>query len=239
MGRGPKLQPRVRSAGSSSSRLELDQTCRFDCVGSLGMWDRRPVTPQDPRVSGWVPDFIPADTQFDRHADRLRSLVDDQVADAWVVWSLDHDEWFADLPVVLQMNRGPQVEVCWQKFDDLSITWGTIDVTQTPRAWVDWPLEWRRQALPALASVVGADVRNLAASSFVFSTQNVDPPHEVSKVWLTTGLWFGTASGGSTSSMRSTRTVFRPNCQRAMTSTAGGLYELRHACCAPHLAPGA
>lgn len=154
------------------------------------------MTPKDPTVSGWVPNFLPADSQLGRHADALRSLVGHQIADAWVVWDLEQDEWFADLPVVLQMKNGPQLEVCWEKFDDLSITWDTIDVTMTPHAWVDWPLEWRHQALPPLASVVGAAVQRVAASSFLFSTQNMDHPHDVSKVWMTTGLWIGTVSGG-------------------------------------------
>ena len=50
------------------------------------------------------------------------------------------------------MKRGSQLEVCWEKFDHVSITWDTIDVTVTPKAWVDgrWSgalvrfLNWRR-----------------------------------------------------------------------------------------------
>jgi hypothetical protein len=154
------------------------------------------VTPTDPHVSSWVPNFLPAGSQFARQADRLRSLVGDQVAEAWVVWNLEHDDWFADLPVVLQMKRGPQLEVCWEKFDDLSITWDTIDVTVTPKAWVEWPLEWRSGAPPELGSVVFATVQDLAISSCLLTTQNVDHPHDVGAVWLTTGLWIGTESGG-------------------------------------------
>ena len=66
-----------------------------------------------------------------------------------------------------------------------------------------WPLEWRPRALPELASVVGATFQDLAISSCLLTTQNVD--HDVSAVWLTTGLWIGTESVGSTSSMRSMR----------------------------------
>lgn len=162
--------------------------------GTCGTVD--PVTPKNPHVSGWAPDFLPARSQFDRHVDRLRSLVGGQVSDAWVVWNLENDDWFADLPVVLQMKHGAQLEVCWEKFDELSITWGTIDVSVRPRAWVEWPLEWRPRALPVLASVEGATVQDLAVSSFLFKTQNMDHPHNVSAVWLTTGLWIGTESGG-------------------------------------------
>ncbi|MGV9365649.1 hypothetical protein [Amycolatopsis sp. NPDC003731] len=75
------------------------------------------MTPKDPDVSGWVPAFLPADDQLDRQAARLRSLTGHRIAETWTVWSLEHDEWFADLPVVLRLDDGPQLEVCWEKFD--------------------------------------------------------------------------------------------------------------------------
>ena len=123
------------------------------------------MTPKQPNVSGWAPDFLPAEVQFSRSADALRGIVGYQISRTWVVWNLELDEWFADLPVVLQLKAGPQLEVCWEKFDDLSITWNTIDVTTTPRAWVEWPLVWRQAALPALAAVTGDVVRTIAAST--------------------------------------------------------------------------
>ncbi|UJW31007.1 hypothetical protein L3Q67_38400 [Saccharothrix sp. AJ9571] len=57
----------------------------------------------------------------------------------WTVWGLAHDEWIADLPVVLRLEQGPQLEICWEKFDDLWITWDTIDVAVEPEAWVKLP----------------------------------------------------------------------------------------------------
>jgi hypothetical protein len=158
------------------------------------------VTPKDPNVSGWAPDFLPGDAQFEAHADRLRSLVGDTVLDVWVVWNLEHDQWFADLPVVVQLRSGRQLEVCWEKSDDLSITWDTIDVAATPKAWVEWPLTWRSQPLPALAPVIGLPLEEVAATSFRLTTRNVDHPHDADSVWLnlwiTNGLWLGARSAG-------------------------------------------
>jgi hypothetical protein len=154
------------------------------------------MTPKDPNVSGWRPDFGPAQERIRREAGNLRGLMWQRVSSAWLVWNLQGDEWFADLPVVLAFDRGPQLEVCWEKFDDLSITWDTIDLAQTPRAWVDWRLEWRPAAHPALASQVGATIRDVAATRFLFTTENLDDPRDVSAVWLTTGLWLATDRGG-------------------------------------------
>lgn len=54
------------------------------------------------------------------------------------MWIDDLDEWFADAdpPVVLQVGV-EQLEVCAQKFDDLSVTWNTIDLSIRPIACVD------------------------------------------------------------------------------------------------------
>ena len=118
-----------------------------------------------------------------------------RVAETWTVWDLEHDEWFADLPVVLRLNHGPQLEVCWEKLDDLSVTWNTIDVTVKPRAWVEWPLEWRQAAHPALAAIADATLEQISATSFRLVTGNVADPRDTHAVWLTTGLWLATSHG--------------------------------------------
>jgi len=82
------------------------------------------------------------------------------------------------------------------KFDDLSITWDTIDVAVTPKAWVEWPLEWRSTAHPALLSCVGSTIHSMRATTFRFTTHNVADPGDVSEVWLTAGLWLATNSRG-------------------------------------------
>ncbi|KRC46750.1 hypothetical protein ASE16_15170 [Leifsonia sp. Root227] len=145
-------------------------------------------------MSGWRPDFLPADAQFARQAKRLRALVGQQLIEAWTVWFVD-DDWFADLPVVLRFDTGAQLEIAWEKFDDLSITWDTIDVGVPPVAWVERPLEWRRNADHALLSRVGGVVTDIRATRGVLETQSVDDPSDTRARWLTTGVWLATDRG--------------------------------------------
>lgn len=154
------------------------------------------MTPTEPHVSGWKPDFLSADLQLEKQASLLSALVGDHVVAAWTVWMVDQDEWFADLPVVLELKSGRQMELCWEKFDDLSVTWDTIDLAVTPKAWVDWPLEWRREENSPFGPIFGSPITEVAASRLLFRTENVDHPDDVRATWLTTGLWIGTQAGG-------------------------------------------
>jgi hypothetical protein len=151
----------------------------------------------DRYISGWVSDFRPSEEQLRRNVESLRSVTGVIVDDAWVVWNRELDEWFADLPIVLQLADGRRLEICWEKFDDLSLTWGTIDVSVEPTAWVEWPLEWRPHPLAPLAGVTGASLTEVFATGIRFETHDIGYPERTrSSVWLTTGLWFGTGSGG-------------------------------------------
>ncbi|NJC86453.1 hypothetical protein HC030_28525, partial [Planosporangium mesophilum] len=103
----------------------------------------------------------------------------------------EHDEWFADLPVVLRTEEA-QLEVCAKKLDDLSVTWSTIDLAVTPTAWVEWTLKWRRDAHPALRRAAGQVIRQVSVMEHSFTTQRVHPPAEPgegrSSGWLLGGL---------------------------------------------------
>lgn len=94
-------------------------------------------------------------TQLLTHDERLRSLRGRRVADAWIVWNLEADEWYADLPVVAKFEDGLQLEVCWKGLDELSITWNTINIAVTLHIpWPAWPLEWRSQAHPEPSKII-------------------------------------------------------------------------------------
>ncbi|MER6590034.1 hypothetical protein [Micromonospora chalcea] len=88
-----------------------------------------------------------------RHAQRLRGLVGRRLTSTSVVWDDDDDSWFADCPMVLDFDE-ERLENNHQKFDDISITWCTIDVTRAPL----WPtsdgfrLRWRDDAPASLAA---------------------------------------------------------------------------------------
>ncbi|MEU8404990.1 hypothetical protein AB0C19_02170 [Micromonospora sp. NPDC048842] len=108
-------------------------------------------------IAGYQPGWLNGvDEIADRHGDRLQSLVGRRLTYTWLVWDDDHDEWFADCPVVLDFAR-ERLEVNHQKFDDLSITWNSIDVTQR----LEWPtsdgfhLRWRDGVPTVLAARCG------------------------------------------------------------------------------------
>ncbi len=74
---------------------------------------------------------------------------------ALLVWDLNEDAWFPDGLVLLDFE-GEQVEIVHQKFDEISITWNTVDPAQP----LDWPgggfqLVWREGAPVELARLRG------------------------------------------------------------------------------------
>jgi hypothetical protein len=155
----------------------------------------------DPDVSGWRPRWVSAQEQVTAARDDLLSLPGHRVVAAWGVWNLELGQWFADLPVVMEFDHGRRLEICWQKFDDLSITWNTIDVSVAPVAWVTWPLIWRADAHPALTAMVDELVTTVAVTEHLFTTRVVNPvPQDGGSgealVWLTSGLWLGTEMTG-------------------------------------------
>lgn len=93
------------------------------------------------------------------HARRLASLIGLTLQHLWLVWDLDDDEWFTDAPVLLDFGA-TQVEIDHQKFDDLSITWNTIN---PKRAIEDscFHLAWRPDPLPNLVDLPGRTLRHV------------------------------------------------------------------------------
>jgi hypothetical protein len=144
-------------------------------------------------VSGWQPDWTSHTQALSaRHRDRLRRLRGQRIDATWLVWIVDTYKWFADLPVVLRIGD-QQLEVCARNFDDLSITWNTIDVQVPPRAWMDGALQWRRDAHPVLRQAVGRIVREVRMTEHLFTTERVHPPdpdrQHTESSWLLGGIW--------------------------------------------------
>ncbi|MFM9373715.1 hypothetical protein [Streptomyces sp. Da 82-17] len=105
-------------------------------------------------IDGYRPSWSHGrDEVLRQHADRLRNLAGRPLTNAWLVWDVEDDEWFPDCPVVLDF-AGERVEINHHKFDDLSLTWNTIDLDRP----VDWPgfeLAWRPEPLPELRPLRG------------------------------------------------------------------------------------
>jgi hypothetical protein len=148
------------------------------------------------KISGWQADWRPGAQQIAQHAEALTGLIGARLTGAWSIWIDASEDWFADMPVVLQFDNGQQLEVCWQKFDDLSLSWNTIDLSQKPEAWVEGLL-WRPWAHRAFELNRGETVTAVGSTQFVWETSDVDHPNKPRLSRLVTGgVWIGTTGPG-------------------------------------------
>lgn len=119
-------------------------------------------------IEGYQPDWLSGlSTISAAHGARLESLVGRSLTHAWVVWDLDNDEWFSDGPVLFDFD-GEQVEVNHYKFDDLSLTWNSVDPAR-PINWPgtpEYPLAWRDDAMQELAARHGETLRAVELSEW-------------------------------------------------------------------------
>jgi hypothetical protein len=92
------------------------------------------------------------------HGRRLAQLGGRTLQHVWIVWDRKADQWFADAPVLLDFGD-ERVGIDHQKFDDLCITWNTVDPTRSIEDPFDedslFDLVWRPEATPQLAGLAG------------------------------------------------------------------------------------
>ncbi|WP_406327357.1 hypothetical protein [Streptomyces sp. NBC_00203] len=93
------------------------------------------------------------------HGERLRALTGRPLTRVWAVWDLHDGEWFADCPVLLDFG-GEQVEVNHWKFDDLSLTWNSID-PQRPVKWPGFALRWQRDPFPGTRALLDQPLQDV------------------------------------------------------------------------------
>ncbi|WP_419667145.1 hypothetical protein [Streptomyces sp. 2-1] len=98
---------------------------------------------------------------------QLRALIGRPLTHAWLVWDVQDNEWFSDCPVLLDF-AGEQVEINHQKFDDLSITWNTVDPHQ-PVLWPDFDLQWRHDMRPELHAIQGQVLQDVELLEWIGS----------------------------------------------------------------------
>jgi len=139
-------------------------------------------------IEGWQPRWYsnPADVAEHEGA-RLQKLVGHAVTRACGVWIAEESEWFADLPVILEIG-GKHVTVCVNRLEDLSVTWDDpIDTTTGPTWWNDWTLQWRSDVHPALQDVVGRTVTAVGLTEYDLQLTDLSNS-QVSSAWVLTGL---------------------------------------------------
>lgn len=105
-------------------------------------------------IEGYRPQWLNGRSAVEAgHGQQLRALIGRPLIHAWLVWDVQDDEWFSDCPVLLDFT-GERIEINHQKFDDLSITWNTVDPHQ-PVLWPGFDLKWRHDMRPELHALQG------------------------------------------------------------------------------------
>lgn len=139
-------------------------------------------------IEGWQPRWhsSPADV-VEHEGERLRQLVGQTVTGTWAVWIAEENEWFADLPVLLEIG-GQRVTVCVNLLEDLSVTWNDpIDTTVGATWWNGWTLQWRDDAHPALQEAIGRTVTAVGLTEYDLRLTDLSNC-QVSSAWVLTGL---------------------------------------------------
>ncbi|MFD7628046.1 hypothetical protein ACFV7Q_18755 [Streptomyces sp. NPDC059851] len=111
-------------------------------------------------IAGYQPLWLNRRSDVVReHAHRLRGLAGRTLTRVWVVWDRRDDEWFCDCPVLFDFE-GERVEINHHKFDDLSLTWNTIDPSG-PVRWPGFDLQWQAAPLPGLQAQLGLPLKEV------------------------------------------------------------------------------
>ncbi|GAA1022927.1 hypothetical protein Aple_100640 [Acrocarpospora pleiomorpha] len=88
-------------------------------------------------ISGFEPTFLVGfGAVRAEHGPGLAALGGRRLTGSAIVRFVEDGDWFADCPVVLDFD-GVQVEICHWKFDELSISWNSIDLTAAISGW-EW-----------------------------------------------------------------------------------------------------
>jgi hypothetical protein len=145
-------------------------------------------------------DYMPAADQLRRQSDRLRALVGKRVTAGFTGWFPGGNRLVPGAPVLLAFDGGEQLELAWQKWDDLSVTWNTVDPAAQPEIH-GHPYEWRPDAPAEVAAIVGLTVTGLAVSEGPYFN-DVDLiaggplPMDAVAGWVVDGLWLETGDTG-------------------------------------------
>ena len=111
----------------------------------------------------WIERYKPKWVVEKREAEELverwsKDWIGKRLDKAYVAWFEADDSWYEDLPIILFIG-GDSIEICWQKFDSLSITKNQIDITNCIS--INKKIPYKENAHPALHEVVGKKILNV------------------------------------------------------------------------------
>ncbi|MGN6759764.1 MAG: hypothetical protein ACTHJI_00340 [Leifsonia sp.] len=150
-------------------------------------------------VIGWSPQWAGEGRSINSNAAGLRGLVGRVVEQVWGVWDVEEGQWIPDYPVVVSFTDGLQLEVCWQKFDELAIGWNSLVIDDRLMGDGVRSLQWRTLNVPGfdLSSVRDAEVVDVVAAETLFQWRGIgDHSAEVGERWFSAGLWLRAENGG-------------------------------------------
>ncbi|MEU8663465.1 hypothetical protein, partial [Actinoplanes philippinensis] len=142
-------------------------------------------------MSGWRPEFGAAEESIPARWEVLAELIGRPVV-GWTIGDPDRRRWFGVGPLVLVADGGAQVEIGWRKWNDLSITGGTVDLTVPPVV-AGRVCAWRPSEPPPVAAVAGRVITGFAAVEEPYFDGEVDLggalPMDRVAGWMVDGLW--------------------------------------------------
>jgi len=107
-------------------------------------------------INGYNPDWIVNRVDAEKLLSSWsKNWIGNSIEESFVGWYPPDDSWFADLPIILIIG-GEQIEICWQKFDSLSITKNQLSRNKCISSGEEYP--YKVNALPELAASIGKTI---------------------------------------------------------------------------------
>lgn len=110
-------------------------------------------------IQGYNPDWVEDREKAEALVHAFASQWIGKTIDAsYVGWYTPDDEWYEDFPIILEIG-GSQFEICWQKFDSLSITKNQINLEKCVSYGEIIP--YKKDALPPLREAIGKRIKSV------------------------------------------------------------------------------
>jgi hypothetical protein len=110
---------------------------------------------------------------------------------SWVSWLVKDDAYFEYMPVILQIGE-VNYEFCWSGEEDCALSQDTIDTNVDSMGYGsdEYPLFWKRNALPPLQAVIGHSVTgmSLVEAQVTVGPNYHDGKYFTNQYWIANGI---------------------------------------------------